>query len=456
MASNNTSAVLDIVVESKEISSILKDYDRSSICSGSTIDNSLVQSPSLESFSTIQDIENLSELNMDENSDLSVKIDNPQKHLETLETYITFRITTKVARIEYSENEYVVRRRYNDFIWLRQKLTECHPFCIVPPLPGKHSLIGQLDRYSKDFILLRMKALNVFVSRIVNHPILSCNEHFKTFLTAKQPDFNLHRRQRTNSENKIRTLSHSNSTHSALKNRHLEFDKTKSYLTVLSEKLSSIEKISSRINKERIDFIVELNSYHPIFTTWATSEPELAALLQNIGCAVERNTAAQNMLVQSYPTVIGNPIRDFLTYIDVVQDTIKKREAYQCAYENSLEELNKRHSEKDKLIASSHNPSQAAGFSLWKQPSCDEKLEKLGVYIPQLLKKVEANQDSLECANESLRSDIEHWQLEKQQCLKKILLDFVNKQIEYYQATVNAWEHVTSEIAPQNNVAVSK
>jgi sorting nexin-7/30 len=83
-------------------------------------------------------------------------------------------------------------------------------------------------------------------------------------------------------------------------------------------------------------------------------------------------------------------------------------------------------------------------------------LEKLGVYIPQLLKKVEANQDSLECANESLRSDLEHWQIEKQQCLKKILLDFVNKQIEYYQATVSAWEHVTNEIAPQNNVAVTK
>lgn len=98
------------------------------------IDNFIlqIQSPSLESFSTIQDIENLSELNMDENSDLSVKIDHPQKHLETLETYITFRITTKVARIEYSDNEYIVRRRYNDFIWLRQKLIDCHPFCIIP------------------------------------------------------------------------------------------------------------------------------------------------------------------------------------------------------------------------------------------------------------------------------------------------------------------------------------
>lgn len=90
------------------------------------------QSPSVESFSTIQDIENLSELNMDGNSDIYVKIDNPQKHLETLETYITFTLTTKVAKIEFTENEYVVHRRYNDFLWLRQKLVECHPFCIVP------------------------------------------------------------------------------------------------------------------------------------------------------------------------------------------------------------------------------------------------------------------------------------------------------------------------------------
>lgn len=91
-----------------------------------------MQSPSIESFSTFQETENLSELNMDENMDLCVKIDNPQKHLDTLETYITFRLTTKVARIEFSENEYIVRRRYNDFIWLRQKLIESHPIHIIP------------------------------------------------------------------------------------------------------------------------------------------------------------------------------------------------------------------------------------------------------------------------------------------------------------------------------------
>jgi sorting nexin-7/30 len=55
-----------------------------------------VASPSLESFSTLPDQE-MSEFGLD-TRDLQVKVDNPQKHLDTLETYITFRITTRVMK----------------------------------------------------------------------------------------------------------------------------------------------------------------------------------------------------------------------------------------------------------------------------------------------------------------------------------------------------------------------
>lgn len=98
---------------------------------------------------------------------------------------------------------------------------------------------------------------------------------------------------------------------------------------------------------------------------------------------------------------------------------------------------------------SSQNSESGSTFSLWRQPSTDEKLEKLGTYIPQLVKKVESHHDNLECANEQLRSDLQQWQGEKKQCLKKILLDFVNKQIEYYEKSVSSWEYVVSKITNQ-------
>lgn len=75
---------------------------------------------------------------------------------------------------------------------------------------------------------------------------------------------------------------------------------------------------------------------------------------------------------------MANPMKDFLSYIDVVQDTLNKREIHQQAYENAIEELNKKHNRKDKLVAISQNQDSVSSFQLWKQKNCDEQLEKLG------------------------------------------------------------------------------
>lgn len=52
-------------------------------------------------------------------------------------------------------------------------------------MPGKHTLLAQLDRYSKEFIMARMKLLHIFLNRVVNHPILSCDRNLHIFLTTK-------------------------------------------------------------------------------------------------------------------------------------------------------------------------------------------------------------------------------------------------------------------------------
>lgn len=41
-------------------------------------------------------------------------------------------IIFQTTRSEYDDSEYSVRRRYNDFFWLRQKLEETYPTHLVP------------------------------------------------------------------------------------------------------------------------------------------------------------------------------------------------------------------------------------------------------------------------------------------------------------------------------------
>lgn len=44
---------------------------------------------------------------------------------------------------------------------------------------------GVVDRFSEDFVETRMKALDKFLKRVADHPVLSFNPHLNAFLAAK-------------------------------------------------------------------------------------------------------------------------------------------------------------------------------------------------------------------------------------------------------------------------------
>lgn len=144
-------------------------------------------------------------------------------------------------------------------------------------------------------------------------------------------------------------MRHINSPQGTLHRFNEDFENTKSYLSILSEKLLCFGKMSSHINKEKTEYVNELNNYHAIFSSWVRHEPDLSNFLQIIGSALQSSASSQNSVIQSNVHAIANPVKDLLSYVEVVQETIKKRESYQYAYEASLDELNKRYGEKDKV-----------------------------------------------------------------------------------------------------------
>ncbi|XP_003701174.1 sorting nexin-30 [Megachile rotundata] len=439
LGESNTEDSAILEVSTMAVGGVIKqesrDTDFLSNCSTS-VEGSVIASPSVGSFSTLPEQE-ISDFQAD-SRDLQVKVDNPQKHLETLETYITFRITTKSTRPEFEEGEYIVRRRYNDFIWLRQKLVDSYPTHIIPPMPGKHTLLAQLDRYSKEFIVARMKLLHIFLNRVVNHPILSCDKNLHIFLTSKPAEFLIHRKNRGNVLVKMTDSLQNIASTYTMKQRHFEFEQIREYCIALSEKLATIDKINHRIQKDRQDYLVELHQLHPIFTLWATSEPELAPILLAIAKAIECNAVAHQKLLENVP----NEEREYISYIDAVKGALSRRDSMQIEYEMTIEDLAKKKLEKDQLmgIVSGNISTQNWGGSLWKAESRDEKLERLGQAIPRLAKQAELLQDRVECANENLRSDLQRWNVEKQMDLKNMLILMADRQIRHYQQCMNAWE----------------
>lgn len=76
-----------------------------------------------------------------------------------------------------------VRRRYQDFWWLMERLEETHPERIVPPLPEKNRM-EYLGRFTPDFIRKRQAGLRRFLQRVDRHPQLSASAEFASFLQS--------------------------------------------------------------------------------------------------------------------------------------------------------------------------------------------------------------------------------------------------------------------------------
>jgi len=240
--------------------------------------------------------------NPSDTRDLQIILDQPQKHVTPFETYVSYSIATKTTRAEYERGEYVVRRRYSDFEWLRNQLTHTYPTHIVPPLPEKHSLMEQIDRYDRSFILCRMQLLGRFLNRVADHPVLSSNKLYKAFLTEPPNEFSIVKRS-SNSLGLFGRMSeslHNLATAYVAKGRTNEFEKMNDYILKLTEKMSTMEKIGHRILKERLAYLHDLQHIQPALDKWSESEPDLVQALQAIGSASSTCSDSEIKLIDKH------------------------------------------------------------------------------------------------------------------------------------------------------------
>ena len=82
---------------------------------------------------------------------------------------------------------WVVLRRFSDFVLLRQLLAKYYPSYNIPPLPNKKYTARRFDA---DFIMKRMKFLNLFINNVVQSEEFKASEILISFLSyTDRPKF---------------------------------------------------------------------------------------------------------------------------------------------------------------------------------------------------------------------------------------------------------------------------
>lgn len=342
-----------------------------------------------------------------ETRDLFVTVDDPKKHVSTMETYITYRVCTKTTRTEFDLPEYSVRRRYQDFDWLRNKLEDSQPTHLIPPLPEKFVMKGVVDRFSEEFVETRRKALDKFLKRVADHPVLSFNEHFNAFLSAKD----LNKRQGLALLTKMGESVKYVTGGYKLRMRPVEFAAMSEYLDVFTQKLGTIDRIAQRIIKEQSEYLMELREYGPVYSSWASFEGELHEPLEGVAGCVSNCSSALDELTEDMSEEFLPVLREYVLYIESMKNVLKKRDQVQAEYETKLE---------------------AVVFREDKKTPVPTDVEKC--------------QDRVECFNADLKADWDRWQSNKRQDFRQLLMGMADKNIQYYEKCLAAWESLILQL----------
>ncbi|KIJ27366.1 hypothetical protein M422DRAFT_124682, partial [Sphaerobolus stellatus SS14] len=126
---------------------------------------------------------------------LIVDVKDPVKEVpDTKDAYVSYLVTFETNLPTFSVPSSTARRRFRDFLFLRDNLAKDFPACVVPPLPDKHRLAEYItgDRFSLEFMERRRQELAKFVERLARHPTLQRSTLFRSFLESKEWTVKMH------------------------------------------------------------------------------------------------------------------------------------------------------------------------------------------------------------------------------------------------------------------------
>ncbi|KAM8931030.1 sorting nexin-7 [Pelodytes ibericus] len=338
--------------------------------------------------------------------DIFITVDEPESHITAIETFITYRIATKTTRSEFDSCEFEVRRRYQDFLWLKGRLEDAHPTLIIPPLPEKFIVKGMVERFNDEFIETRRKALHKFLNRIADHPTLTFNEDFKIFLTAQAWELTSHKKQGPGLFSRMgQTIKAVASSVRGVKNRPDEFTELVEYVDAFSQKINVIDKITQRIYKEEKDYYEEMKEYGPIYTLWSASEEDLVDPLKGVAGSIDRCCKVTETLNSKLSGDLIPVIHEYVLYSDTLSGVLKRRDQIQAELDTKVETLHNKKVDRETVKG---------------------EVEKL--------------EDKVECANNALKADWDRWKQNMQLDLKLAFTNMADNRINHYEECLATWE----------------
>ncbi|XP_066300275.1 sorting nexin-10-like [Branchiostoma lanceolatum] len=118
---------------------------------------------------------------------IDLVIQDPQTFTGDKGRITTYEIALETNSISFILKSSRIRRRFEEFVWLREQLQDIHGLSDLPPLPGGGLLRMFGRQFDKEFIRERQKLLQQFTEKIVREPEILSDPMLHLFLQTQLP-----------------------------------------------------------------------------------------------------------------------------------------------------------------------------------------------------------------------------------------------------------------------------
>lgn len=355
--------------------------------------------------------------------------------------YVKYAIETRTNLPYFRSEKSNVERRFSDFLGLREKLSQKFLVegYIIPPAPDKNVMATFQAKMTKEestasndeFIERRKCALERFLNRIAQHPVLRTDPDFRDFLELQTE---LPRSTSTSALSKEGVKRLIGSLTDSVAKMGYRMDEKDNWFI---DKCLQLDNLDLQLRK--LHSSVDALIHHRRILTNATGNfARSIAVLGNVedytplSFDLSKLATTEEKVEQIYAGqvnsdlyLISELLRDYISSITAIRDVMQQRAKVYQNWQQSHQTLIRKREQKDR------NDLPAS------------KKEKLQQDIADLEARVQRGQDDFDKISGNIKKDVAKFEIDRVTEFRANILQYLESLIETQKQLINCWESFT-------------
>ncbi|KAF8906285.1 Vps5 C terminal like-domain-containing protein [Gymnopilus junonius] len=365
-----------------------------------------------------------------------ISVDDPQKVGDPIRSFTMYTVHTRTTSPLYQKSAFSVLRRYSDFLWLYETLSNNNPGVVVPPVPEKNTF----GRFDDQFVRQRRLALEKCIQKTANHPVLGKDPDLKLFLESDTFSLDIKHRKAEIAQERGGLIASIGQSITGPRFYETDewFDRQKVYLDSLESQLRGLVKAIEFVAKHRTELAVTTGEFAQNVSELSSSDVGKQLVQSLAGLAEVEKTAQdlQNVQSEQDMATLMATVDEYARLINSVRLAFASRIRVYHTWKHQENELLKTKQNHEKSRAQGRIPTDRLGYSLTQIAEAERRASDAKLEYEQVSKLVKAEvarfeQERIEDFKDSLHAFLEGmisrqkeliaaWEKYQQMLLKKV------------------------------------